>query len=255
MSSMENIKRILVESRINLRPLPPAPKGKEEYLREFKRQLMTRISKYWRGRGDAMLFMNGSIMNLHLYNHERIMYSIDLIFNFNLDKDDVKNFMLKTEVHPRYTEPIELTNTISEINRSIGNFNRIIQHIKEHYDEYKELYNKSKKQNRIKKQISEYKSRINLAVKKPHNVYAELLYRDGANYKTTFGVVVPEEIRDEINVGDELTIETFNIEPSDMWNYHGTPDTELDHNLVDVIGLYDDEESLGDIPLLNDNLW
>ena len=71
----------------------------------------------------------------------------------------------------------------------------------------------------------------------------ELEYRDGGNYKVYFDAVVPKELEREIELNKEFEIEKFNLDPEDIYAKRDYPfDPELDHNLVDVVRIYSENQ-------------
>jgi len=92
---------------------------------------------------------------------------------------------------------------------------------------------------------SEVDEGLNL-VKKQIPDYALVMYRDGANYKTYFNVQLPYHIYEQlvfdydgklVDGKNEFEIEDFMVSPIEMWDLSGVYDEEIDHNLVDVIGV------------------
>ncbi len=64
---------------------------------------------------------------------------------------------------------------------------------------------------------------------------ADVTYRDGANYKTTWQMGIPIGKENEISVGDDVPTEFFGI-PNDEWlnNYLVESDPEFDHNILEI---------------------
>ena len=68
------------------------------------------------------------------------------------------------------------------------------------------------------------------------HITVELLYRCGGNYKDHFELTIHKDRISDLTPGQEREIEDFGISPSEMYELNGrTYDSELDHNLVDVI--------------------
>lgn len=63
---------------------------------------------------------------------------------------------------------------------------------------------------------------------------AEVQYRDGANYKNGYVMIIPPGL--EIKVGDEITSDKFGIPEQEWYDKHlpGEYDKEFDHNILEI---------------------
>jgi len=86
-------------------------------------------------------------------------------------------------------------------------------------------------------------------IQKPDKYYLGIMYRDGGNYKTYFGLPVDrneyiEVMGQEPVVGAEFECEQLDIDPELVWDMAHGYDEELDHNILEIIDIFDSEEEL-----------
>jgi|GEM_PF-5154091 hypothetical protein len=79
---------------------------------------------------------------------------------------------------------------------------------------------------------------------------AEVQYRCGGNYKTSYVMFIP--VGKQLKVGDDVTVNDFGISDEKWYNelLPGKYDAELDHNILEVLAIRDRKED--DMPVNRD---
>ena len=75
----------------------------------------------------------------------------------------------------------------------------------------------------------------------------DMMYRDGANYKQTFRAEIDDPDKQP---EDEMYMEDAHMTVGEFFRFFGWPyDPDIDHNILEVLGKSEDQETAADIEL------